>query len=678
MSYQSNNSRRYPSSNDRYIERVNQKERDRQFFEDKAVYDANQRRLDEIQQKKIMREQQQAEERQRAAEAEQQRRLIREQQYADEQRIAAQKKLEEETNKMRLETNRMLQDENDRREEERRRLDELADDQRREQERIHQNELQAAEDAHFQSMIYKQNAKSYRQYNDNSKNPYYFDDDGTIISAEAAEDKWQQYACPTYHEFSYDSKWRYYKDDNGGILSQKNALHKYYHSLDEEMKKIFCNYYKSRKLFKSNNHLVIERNSECTKAVHDSFTVIFMDCQFRKIAEKLLEPTNNSLQKKKELIADKIYSDDWHSFDKKWFPMKSGKELENEIKFRKEIIISNYESKIKDLERDRDEKVQSLEGKYNESLSILIGLSGLFLFLAFLFWGLGSLGSVINGSWGRIMKTFFGGFYSLFLKKPLHLFPYVYIAIRIPIAIYRYKTKKKYEGVKRKYDADIQKQKSKMSQFQDEIEKLTKSYKTTSEKLNKAKEIIDTNIEQIHNAYGLEVIWDYKVIWDYTRNFYWLFYKQFFVDKNGETIKKAKDFLNEKYTPVCQHIIFWEAQKHRTIKVELPTSVTNRFVIIDILKYYYDILDPKYTKNVFDTNTDIYEYYNKYLAPYDYFYILIPDKMQSSCTKRLDKYGIKYKVLKGIGVINEENFELGENLNELPKEFKTLIYETLG
>ena len=48
MSYQSNNSRRYPSSNDRYIERVNQKERDRQFFEDKAVYDANQRRLDEI------------------------------------------------------------------------------------------------------------------------------------------------------------------------------------------------------------------------------------------------------------------------------------------------------------------------------------------------------------------------------------------------------------------------------------------------------------------------------------------------------------------------------------------------------------------------------------------------------------------------------------------------------
>lgn len=115
MSYQSNNSRRYPSSNDRYIERVNQKERDRQFFEDKAVYDANQRRLDEIQQKKLMREQQQAEEKQRAAEAEQQRRLIREQQYADEQRIAAQKKLEEETNKMRLETNRMLQDENDRR-----------------------------------------------------------------------------------------------------------------------------------------------------------------------------------------------------------------------------------------------------------------------------------------------------------------------------------------------------------------------------------------------------------------------------------------------------------------------------------------------------------------------------------------------------------------------------------
>ena len=322
MSYQSNNSRRYPSSNDRYIERVNQKERDRQFFEDKAVYDANQRRLDEIQQKKLMREQQQAEEKQRAAEAEQQRRLIREQQYADEQRIAAQKKLEEETNKMRLETNRMLQDENDRREEERRRLDELADDQRREQERIHQNELHAAEDAHFQSMIYKQNAKSYKQYNDSFKNPYYFDDDGTIISAEVAEEKWQQYACSTYHEFSYDSKWRYYKDDNGGILSQKNALHKYYHSLDEEMKKIFCNYYKSRELFKSNNHLVIERNSECTKAVHDSFTVIFMDCQFRKIAEKLLEPTNNSLQKKKELIADKIYSDDWHSFDKKWFPMK--------------------------------------------------------------------------------------------------------------------------------------------------------------------------------------------------------------------------------------------------------------------------------------------------------------------------------------------------------------------
>ena len=69
------------------------------------------------------------------------------------------------------------------------------------------------------------------------------------------------------------------------------------------------------------------------------------------------------------------------------------------------------------------------------------------------------MGSVINGTLGSVMETFFGGFYSLFLKKPLHLFPYVYIAIRIPIAIYRYKTKKKYEGVKRKYDADIQKQK---------------------------------------------------------------------------------------------------------------------------------------------------------------------------------------------------------------------------
>lgn len=68
MSNQSNNnSRRYPNANDRYVEREYQKERDKQYFEDKAVADARQRSLDESQQRKLMREQQQADERRRAA-----------------------------------------------------------------------------------------------------------------------------------------------------------------------------------------------------------------------------------------------------------------------------------------------------------------------------------------------------------------------------------------------------------------------------------------------------------------------------------------------------------------------------------------------------------------------------------------------------------------------------------
>lgn len=630
MSYQSNNnSKRYPNGNDRYVERAYQKERDKQYFEDKAVYDARQRSIDESQQRKLMREQQYAAERQRAADEEQQRRFMREQQEADERRRAADKALEEEKNRQRLETNRLIQEENDQRESTRRLLDQIADTQRREQEINHQKELQAAEDEHYQMMMYKQNAKSYKQYDINSKNPFYLDDDGTIISSDEAWNKWQQYACPKYHEFQFDDNWIYFKDDDESIITRKKAIHKYYHSLSIDCQKNFYNEYKRRALFHSNNKLVIQRNAEETAKFHESFVIPNFANLYTDIANEFLIVNNlEGLVNEYEKAKNNGFFD------------STSKDEEDFYK----VDCAVKERKLLELEK-------KTKGPMN-SLNACMGLFAIIIFLFFL---------------GRVM--FFSESFDasvLYVTKPSIVALVIYIVCLLPTKKQQKKLEDEYYKEKYKYDTEKKEHAKKVSEDKENKEKHLKIYKKASKILGETKELISKNVEQIEadNLLNNQSIF-YNLFFKMNKDIY---------NKVAELIKKE---YNETLNPITQSLIIFYAETKTTIKVEIPKHLKNRFEIINLLKYDYDITSSEYmSEHAFTQNTDIFSYYNNYFAVWDYYYIVTCDENKNDCINMLKKYGINYKELRGICILNEENFDF-ENTYKLyiTKQFENISKE---
>lgn len=635
MSNQSNNnSRRYPNANDRYVEREYQKERDKQYFEDKAVADARQRSLDESQQRKLMREQQYAAERQRAAEEEQQRRLMREQQQADERRRAADRALEEEKNRQRIETNRLIQEENDQRENTRRLLDQIADMQRREQEINHQKELQAAEDEHYQMMMYKQNAKSYKQYDSNSKNPFYLDDDGTIISSDEAWDKWQQYACPKYHEFQFDDNWIYFKDDNDSIITRKKAIHKYYHSLDIDCQKNFYDEYKRRALFHSNNKLVIQRNAEETAKFHKSFVIPNFADLYTNTANKCLQI--NDLE---ELVKE---------YDK----AKNNGFFDNTNEDEEKLFKWDCEAK--------ERKLAELEKKTKAPINSLNGCFGLFYIMIFVILAV----SLIISS-----EAF--DFSLSFVGKPLIIAVVLYFICLLPTKKKQKKLEDEYYKEKYKYDTEKKEHAKKISEEKENKEKHLKIYKKASRILDEAKELINKNAEQIKSE---NIINNHPT-------FYVIFFKMTNKERNNIAAEEIKKIYSEEFNPATQSLISLYAKAKTTIKVEVPKHLENRFEIINLLKYDYDITSSEYNIPGYAVtkNTDIFSYYNNYFAAWDYFYIVTCDENKMDCINMLKKYDINYKELRGIGMLNEENFNFEDSeTSYITKQFDTIAKEIIN
>lgn len=82
------------------------------------------------------------------------------------------------------------------------------------------------------------------------------------------------------------------------------------------------------------------------------------------------------------------------------------------------------------------------------------------------------------------------------------------------------------------------------------------------------------------------------------------------------------------------------------------------------------------SEHAFTQNTDIFSYYNNYFAVWDYYYIVTCDENKNDCINMLKKYGINYKELRGICILNEENFDF-ENTYKLyiTKQFENISKE---
>lgn len=75
-------------------------------------------------------------------------------------------------------------------------------------------------------------------------------------------------------------------------------------------------------------------------------------------------------------------------------------------------------------------------------------------------------------------------------------------------------------------------------------------------------------------------------------------------------------------------------------------------------------------------NTDIFSYYNNYFAAWDYFYIVTCDENKMDCINMLKKYDINYKELRGIGMLNEENFNFEDSgTSYITKQFDNISKE---
>lgn len=527
----------------------------------------------------------------------------------------------------------MIQEENDQRENTRRLLDQIADMQRREQEINHQKELQAAEDEHYQMMMYKQNAKSYKQYDSNSKNPFYLDDDGTIISSDEAWDKWQQYACPKYHEFQFDDNWIYFKDDNDSIITRKKAIHKYYHSLDIDCQKNFYDEYKRRALFHSNNKLVIQRNAEETAKFHESFVI-------PNFADLYTNTANECL-----------YINDLEELVKEYDKAKNNGFFDNTNEDEEKLFKWDC--------KEKERKLTELEKKTKDPMNSLNACMGLFIIIIFF---------IVFCRVMFISESFDASV--LYVTKPGIIAGIIYIVCLLPTKKQQKKLEDEYYKEKYKYDTEKKEHAKKVSEDKENKEKHLKIYKKASRILDEAKELINKNAEQIKSE---------GIINNHSA-FYGIFFKFTNKEINNIAAEETKKIYSEHLKPVTQSLISLYAESKTTIKVEIPKHLENRFEIINLLKYDYDITSSEYTPQyTFTKSTDIFSYYNDYFAAWDYFYIVTCDENKNDCINMLKRYDINYKELRGIGMLNEENFNFEDiSTSYIKKQFDTIAKEIIN